>query len=630
MKSSIKKRIITLCVTVSLVMALIISAFAIVSEINLINDKFENMGNTLLRNSESFYLSEMKMTADNLDAMVNNDTFFENRYTKGVKKDYISEESYANIEKLENKQYYICPLALNPDGTYVLPVAYKKMKESREVVNIGELNVNKFDVFFNSITNAIDENDLGIIFKSDGQIILSTDSEMMQSQGNISDYSSKLENFSEKLSADTSYSDKITINGITYFVIAKQITPDEGQFENMYVLYATDNSSITKQILSSCTIIIICAAATIIIVSLAASKYAKKLSTPIVTATDSIEKISEGDLSGNIKEYNTNDEIEVITNALRKTTKSLNSYVSEISRVSEKIADFDLSSNLDENVHFMGEFVDIESALNKTIVSLRDIISIIDVACKQVDSSARQVSQGAILLADSTATEAKAVNEINSMNRSMNDLIDKNNKTASDARNFSADIIEQVSESKQLLSEMNKSMDKIKSSSAQIKSIIKDISDIAFQTNILALNASVEAAKAGDAGKGFSVVASEVKNLAARCAEASKKTEQLIHLSSDAIEEGGERTEKISLSFEEISTSIDNMNDMIDRIADNCTGQKNSMSNIETKMKSITKSIQSNSAAAEESAAASRSLSEQASSLKETIGKFKLDSSDDD
>ncbi len=624
MKKTIKKRILMLCITISVLLAVIISAIAIMTERSLVLDKFTTVGETQLRNGESYFNSQLDLISEYLDLMVNNDTLFLNRYSQGVKKDYISDDDYAFMDSMPQGKYYMTRIMKNYDDQYVNAFAYKKVKETKEVVNIGELDSEYFHVFFDSVTNAIDEKDVGYIVKANGDVVLSNDRDFMIADGNMSDLNAVFGDFISKLSTDKTDTMKASFNGVNYYVMAKQIPVTENQSEPLYIIYATDYVNIVDAFLRSCVLIVVFAAVTIIVSCIFAVKYAADISNPLVDATRQIELMADGELTDSMGKYSTNDETQRITEALRSTMNSLNAYVSEINRVASNIADYDLSSSLDESVTFKGTFEDIKSALTEIVKSLRDVIVSIERTCIQVDTSARQVANGAQMLAESSAKEAAAIDEMNRMNASMITLISKNNDNAIETRNYSEDVLKQINGSVSALDNMSDSMKAIEESSSEISNIIKVISDIAFQTNILALNASVEAAKAGELGRGFSVVADEVKNLADRSAEAARQTENLIIRSTEAVREGSDKMNAVSQSFTEIAKSVDNMNGMIDNIADNCNEQKKSISIIEEKLENITNSVQSNSATAQESAAASEQLSSQASQLKNAIGRFKL------
>mgnify|MGYP002793778110 CR=1 FL=1 len=624
MKKTIKKRILMLCITISVLLAVIISAIAIMTERSLVLDKFTTVGETQLRNGESYFNSQLDLISEYLDLMVNNDTLFLNRYSQGVKKDYISDDDYAFMDSMPQGKYYMTRIMKNYDDQYVNAFAYKKVKETKEVVNIGELDSEYFHVFFDSVTNAIDEKDVGYIVKANGDVVLSNDRDFMIADGNMSDLNAAFGDFISKLSTDKTDTMKASFNGVNYYVMAKQIPVTENQSEPLYIIYATDYVNIVDAFLRSSVLIVVFAAVTIIVSCIFAVKYAADISNPLVDATRQIELMADGELTDSMGKYSTNDETQRITEALRSTMNSLNAYVSEINRVASNIADYDLSSSLDESVTFKGTFEDIKSALTEIVKSLRDVIVSIERTCIQVDTSAKQVANGAQMLAESSAKEAAAIDEMNRMNASMITLISKNNDNAIETRNYSEDVLKQINGSVSALDNMSDSMKAIEESSSEISNIIKVISDIAFQTNILALNASVEAAKAGELGRGFSVVADEVKNLADRSAEAAKQTENLIIRSTEAVREGSDKMNAVSQSFTEIAKSVDNMNGMIDNIADNCNEQKKSISIIEEKLENITNSVQSNSATAQESAAASEQLSSQASQLKNAIGRFKL------
>ncbi|MBQ8569857.1 MAG: hypothetical protein IJ446_11630 [Oscillospiraceae bacterium] len=624
MKQTIKKRILMLCISISLVLTVILASVAIIFQRNAIMDQFHTVGEVQLRNGENYFNSESEFIAEHLDLMVNNDTLFLYRYTQGVTKPYISDEAYAFMDNMEVGKLYINPMVQNFDETYVTVFAYKKVKETKEVVNVGEVDSEYFSIFYDTVTNAISEHDVGYIVREDGTVLLSSDAEFMKANGNLNDLNDKFGSFIGGMSVEEMSAEKIRFNDVTYYVTGKEITPNEVNSERLFVIYATDYSNITNAFIKSCSSIILCAAVVIVIGAIIAIRNASVISNPIVDATQQIELMADGNLTDRMGSYRTNDETARITDALRSTIDSLNMYVSEISRVASNIADYDLSSDLDDNITFKGAFEAIKVSLSDIIRSLRDVIKGIEHTCIQVDNSARQVANGAQMLAESASKEAAAIDEMNEMNASMSKLISKNNASAIETRNFSENVLSKITDSVAALDEMAGSMRAIEESSNEISHIIKVISDIAFQTNILALNASVEAAKAGTYGKGFSVVADEVKNLANRSAEAAKQTEALILRSTEAVRDGSDRMGAVSQSFTEIAENVDSMNTMIDNIADNCGEQEKSIRFIETKLENITNAVQSNSATAEESAAASEQLSAQASQLKNAVEKFRL------
>ena len=161
-------------------------------------------------------------------------------------------------------------------------------------------------------------------------------------------------------------------------------------------------------------------------------------------------------------------------------------------------------------------------------------------------------------------------------------------------------------------------------SSNQIGTIIKTIEDIAFQTNILALNAAVEAARAGSAGKGFSVVADEVRNLAAKSAEAVQNTNTLVSRSIQDVKTGTESTDLAVSAMQVINDCIQSIKTLMDEIAAASVQQSDMIALVENGIREISAVVQTNSAAAEKSAAVSKELSGQARTLSDLISRFHI------
>jgi methyl-accepting chemotaxis protein len=167
-------------------------------------------------------------------------------------------------------------------------------------------------------------------------------------------------------------------------------------------------------------------------------------------------------------------------------------------------------------------------------------------------------------------------------------------------------------------------MSEINAASAKISDIISTIDEIAFQTNLLAVNAAVEAARAGDEGRGFAVVASEVRSLAQRSAVAAKEIKVLIQDSLRKVEAGSVLVNRSGETLHGIVGSVKRVTDIVGEIAAASGEQSTGVEQVNTAMTQMDQVTQSNSAQTEELSATAESLSEQAAHLLELVSTFTL------
>ena len=233
-------------------------------------------------------------------------------------------------------------------------------------------------------------------------------------------------------------------------------------------------------------------------------------------------------------------------------------------------------------------------------------------ASTQLESVSQTVATGCSEQGASVAETGAALEQMSAMTRTTAE-------NASRAKEFATQARVAAETGARTMTEMDTAMEAIATSSGEVAKIVKQIDEIAFQTNILALNAAVEAARAGEAGAGFAVVADEVRLLAQRSAAAAKETANRIEAAIENSRQGAASCTRVGRSLDEIADRIKAADQLVAEIATAAREQPQGIRQISTAMTQLDQVTQENATRADEGARASADLSDQAEAVEGVV-----------
>lgn len=305
--------------------------------------------------------------------------------------------------------------------------------------------------------------------------------------------------------------------------------------------------------------------------------------------------------------------------------ESVETGLAEIGDTLNRVANGDLTTGMNGN--YQGAFKALQNDTNEMLAALKTLLHEITESGANLSTSSSELRDTSASLSKQAEENAAALEETSAAIEELTASIKQVSENVTEANENTRTASETAKSSSEVAASAADAMARLSEASSEITRVVGVIDDISFQINLLALNAGVEASRAGDAGRGFSVVASEVRSLAQRASEAAKEISKVIGKSEAAVTEGVEKVSNARRSLEQISEAVVGVSQRIDEVSNAISEQANGVSEINVAISRIDQNTQKQAASFEEVTAASGLLSGEADGLKRSISRFDMGTS---
>lgn len=367
-------------------------------------------------------------------------------------------------------------------------------------------------------------------------------------------------------------------------------------------------------------------------------KYAAKLSKKIADyqtvelnkITQSLNKMAEGNLSFKIEVAPADSELEEVRENFLNISHSINKCVRTLQMLIEedggealkRAANRDLTVRVKSNYEGMYEVM--KNNINLLLENLDQGMAQVYASSDQVANASVKIGRGSQTMAGSASEQASTVEEVSSSVLELSSMTKQNALNAKEAETLAKTTLEITFKGVGNMNRLTDAINNIKVSSDKTAKIIKTIDEIAFQTNLLALNAAVEAARAGEAGRGFAVVADEVRNLAMRSADAAKNTEKMIEESIKNADNGVNINQEVLNNLKEIHNQANRVSIVMSEINTASEQQAAGIEQINSSLDQLGHVIQADVINSQEFANSAEELSNQAKEMEILVSSFEI------